>query len=54
MDEDPDEDVENAYSHCLHWDDQTAQRSAANSDSISHSPCLRIEDQTAWRSAAGI
>jgi len=50
----PDEKAENPHSRRLHWEDQTAQRSAANAEEIAHSWRLCREDQTAWRSAAAI
>jgi hypothetical protein len=37
MHEDPDEESENAHSWSLHHGDQTAQRSAANAETIAHS-----------------
>jgi hypothetical protein len=49
-----DKEAENAHSRCLHREDQTAQRSAAEAEKIDHSRRLRREDQTALRSAAAI
>jgi hypothetical protein len=54
MHEAPDEEAENAHSQRLRQEDQTAQRSAANAETIAHSWRLRREDQTAWCSAAAI
>jgi len=49
-----DEEADNAYSQRLRREDQTAQRSAADAENITHSRRLRREDQTARRSAAAI
>jgi len=52
MHEDPDEEAENAHSRRLCREDQTAQCSAADAESIAHSRRLHRKDQTARRSDA--
>jgi len=54
MHEVPDEEDDNAHSRRLRREDQTAQRSAADSENPAHSRRLRWADQTARRSVVAI